>query len=385
MSSTTAEAPRTQVESLRSKDRAGNRWYRYPPTGEKFISVTAALSDTEGRRYLIPWSAKRAAVRCVDQLPLITSMLARKGRDATLEYLAQDAERDRDLKADAGTYVHDVVEALILWAASPAGTGADIVLPLLPDHLAGVEYDDQPVEAVTGWMVEGFLNFTKAWQPVFEAAEMAVFHPGLQCAGTLDIIVTITGYAIDHAAGRLVTCPGNVLVICLDVKTGKHESVTWREQVAVYRRMAECLLPMGQMAPMPRSDCAAVLRLRPDYPGFFKVMLVSGADDEAAWETFQGALTVFRRRHAASAKPGKVVYPAGPDGKIPPPLLADLYGERRGRTLSPLMKAGIHDLGELAGMTAEQCDDLDGVGPKTVVSIRRLLAEHGLHLAGEAA
>jgi hypothetical protein len=381
---TITEAPGALRESLRSKDRDGNRWYEYPPTGEQFISVTAVLGATEGKPWLVPWSAKRAAARCVDQLPLIAEMLADKGRDETLAYLAKDAEQDRDLKADTGTYVHDVVEALILWAASPEGTGRDIILPDLPDHLIGADYDGQPVEDVTEWMVNGFLNFVSDWKPRFEAAEMPVFHIALRAAGTLDLIVTIFGYAIDFERNILVPCPGAVLVICLDVKTGKHQSVTWREQVAVYRRAEECIPdPTSGMHPMPHTDCSAVLHLRPEYAKGYRVMLVSGADDEAAWGTFQHALITFHDRTAAKAKPGKVVYPIGPDGKIPAPLLADLDGEGYGRMLSPLMKAGIESLGQLAEMTAAECTALKGVGPKTVDNARGLLAEYGLCLAGE--
>ena len=383
MTITDEAAPESQVASLRSKDRDGNRWYEYPPTGEKFISVTAVLGATEGKPWLVPWAAKRSAMRCLDDLGGIAAMLERDGREATLKYLAGQAEKDRELKADAGTYVHDVVESLVLWAASPDGTGADIVLPVLPGHLHGAEYDEQPIEDVVEWMVDGFLSFVKDWQPVFVAAEMAVFLTGLRAAGTLDLIVTVTGYAIDHARSVFVPAPGSVLTLCLDVKTGKHESVTWREQVAAYRRADECLLPMGQVAPMPATDCAAVLRLRPDYEDGYKVMLVSGDDDEAAWRTFNCALATFSDRSAAKAKPGKVVYPLGPDGKIPPPRLADLDGEGWGRTLSPLMKAGVRDLGQLAAMTAEQCTELPGVGPKTRAAIRVLLGEHGLWLAGE--
>ena len=380
--STTEAPPDSSPASLRSKDRDGNRYYEYPPTGEQFISVTAVLGATEGKPWLIPWAGKRAAARCVDNLPLIAKMLEDEGRDATLKYLADDAERDRELKADAGTYVHDVVESLILWAASPAGTGSDIALPLLPEHLADAEYDDQPIEDVTDWMITGFLNFVTDWAPDFEAAEMAVFSPQLRTAGTLDIICRLTGYAIDHERSVFVPCPGNVLVVCLDVKTGKHKSVTWREQIAAYRRMTECLLPMGEIAPMPATDCAAVLHLRPEFERGYRVCLVSGDDDERAWQTFQNALITFLDRSAAKAKPGKVVYPVGPDGKIPAPLLADLDGEGWGRTLSPLMKAGIRGLDELAALGMFGCRALPGIGPKRVTEISRLLAEHGLEFAG---
>lgn len=375
------------LQRLRSMDRDGNRWYVYPGTGENFISVTAVLGATEGKPWLVPWAGKMAAARCVDNLPMIAQMLADKGRDETLRYLAEVAERDRDLKADTGTYVHDVVEALTLWAASPEGTGRDIVLPDLPDHLVGAEYEeDTPVEDVTEWMVDGFLNWVSDWNPQFEAAEMPVFLVGLRAAGTLDLIVILVGYAIDHERSMFVECPGNVLVVCLDIKTGKHQSPTWREQVAGYRRADECVPDeTSGLMPMPATDCAAVLHLRPEYARGYKLMLVSGADDAAAWETFQHALITFRDRNAAKAKPGKVVRPIGPDGKIPAPLLEDLEGEGLGRTISPLRKAGFVSLADVAAMNAAQIGAVKGVGKATIANTRKILAEYGLCFAGETA
>jgi hypothetical protein len=377
--------PESLLERLRSKDRHGNRWYEYPPTGEQFISVTAVHRATEGKPWLIDWAAAKSAARCLDNLAGMAAMLAAKGRDATLEYLAEEAGRDRALKADTGTYVHDIVEALTLWAASPAGAGAEMALPLLPDHLAGADYDDQPVEDVAEWMIDGFLQFVSDWSPEFEAAEMPVFSIRLRYAGTLDLIVRLTGYAIDHERSILVPCPGSVLVVCLDVKTGKHQSPTWREQVAAYRRAGECVPDhTSGMHPMPATDCAAVLHLRPEHARGYRLMLVSGADDAAAWETFQHALITFGDRAAAKAKPGRVVYPLGPDGTIPAPLLADLDGEGYGRMLSPLMEAGVVRLDDLASFTASQMREFRGIGPKTVVNARALLAEYGLCFAGES-
>lgn len=381
----TAEAPESLLQQLRSLDRDGNRWYTYPPTGEQFISVTAVLGATEGKPWLVPWAAKRSAARCLDNLALITRMLADKGRDETMDWLAADAEQDRDLKADTGTYVHDVVEALTIWAASPPGTGADILLPDLPGHLVGAEYDEMAVEDVTEWMVDGFLNFVSDWQPQFEAAEMPVFLLGLRAAGTLDLIIILTGYAIDYERSIFVACPGSRQVVCLDVKTGKHQSPTWREQVAGYRRADECVPDhTSGLMPMPRTDCAAVLHLRPEYTRGYKLMLVSGADDASAWDTFQHALITFRDRSAAKAKPGRVVRPVGPDGRIPAPMLEDLEGEGIGRLLSPLRKAGFASLDDLAAFTAAEVLRINGIGKATIANARKLLAEYELAFAGES-
>ena len=68
---------------------------------------------------------------------------------------------------------------------------------------------------------------------------------------------------------------------------------------------------------------------------------------------------------------------------MPPPLLADLDGEGYGRAPGALIRAGVRDLEQVAGMTAGQCLAVKDVGKKTIDVIRRMLADHGLHLAGE--
>ena len=178
----------------------GSRTYIYPPTGEKFPSVTTILSGTDGKRYLIDWSAKLAAERAVDNLERLARLKVIKGRQEAVDYAKEAAKEARELKADAGSYVHDVVEALILWGAGRSG--AEIVLPVLPEHLAGADYEeDMPVEGVTDWMIEGFLNFVADYKPIFQASEMTVFNPDLKVAGTLDIIATLPGLTVGRASG----------------------------------------------------------------------------------------------------------------------------------------------------------------------------------------
>lgn len=367
-------------ESIRDTDKVtGSRHYIYPPTGERLVSVTTILSATEGKRYLIPWAARLAAEYAIDNADMLAKTMLAEGRKAAVDIAKKQAEQIRQLKADAGTYVHDVVEALILWAASPEGTGAEIVLPLLPEHLAGADYDDQPLQDVTDWMIDGFLNFVSDFRPEFIAAEMPVFNQPLGIAGTLDIIAAFHGVKIGPA-GRFVPAPGYRLPLVTDVKTGRNLDVTWREQVAVYKRMLECLLPMGELMPLPETEGAAVLHLRPEHERGYRLMLISGADDEAAWQTFQSAYKTYRDRAAAKAKPGKVVYPLRDDGTIQAPRLADLDGEGYGRVLAPLVKHGIPDLDALAAMTVPGLLALKGVGMGTVAGARKMLADHGLTL-----
>jgi len=368
----------------------GSRTYTYPPTGEQFPSVTTVLGATEGKPWLVPWSARLAAEYAVDHLDLIgavadgramTVAAKASGRQPAVDLAKKQAAQVRDRKRDTGGWVHDVVEALILWQASPEGHGSDLVLPALPTHLRGADYDDEPVEDVADWMLTGFLNFVSDFRPVFHAAEMTVFNAALRTAGTLDMIVTLPGLATGRA-GRFV--PGGGVTPCIDVKTGKHLDVTVPEQISAYRRMTEALLPMGELVPMPQTKCSAVLHLRPEHPRGYRLMLVSGADDAAAWNRFRRAVELFEGRSAAKAKPGKVCYPLRADGTVRQPRIADLDGEGYGKALSPLIKAGVEDLEQLAAMDAGDCLKVKGVAGKVLEIIRAMLADHGLHLAGEA-
>jgi hypothetical protein len=358
--------------------------YIYPPTGEHLTRVTTVLDATNGKqRFLVPWSARLAAERAVDDIETILKILQTEGRQAAVDYTKTGAQEDRDLKRDVGSHVHRMVEALVLWQASPPGHGADLVLPELPEHLAGQDYDDDPVEVVAEWMVDGFLNWVADFRPQFLAAEMTVFNYPLGVAGTLDKIVFLPGLAIGPA-GRFI--PGDGVTICGDVKTGKNPDVTWREQIAAYRHAPECQPDRfsTDLEAMPATDAGAVLHLRPEHPRGYRFHLISGADDAHAWNLFRRDVEIFTGRKAYGAKPGKVCYPLRPDGTIQQPLIADLDGEGYGRALSPLTKAGIANLEQLAAMSAGDCLKVKGIAGKTLDIIRTMLADHGLHLADEA-
>lgn len=359
----------------------GSRSYVYPPTGEAFPSVTTVLSATEGKPWLQDWAAKLAAEYAVDHYAALGGMARMEGRDSAVAHAAREGKRLRDLKRDTGGYVHDVVEALVLWQASPEGAGAELALPLIPEHIAGMDYDGTPVEDVADAMTWGFLNWVADFSPRFEASEMTVYNPALRVAGTLDGITWLPGLTVGRA-GRFI--PGSGVRPCIDVKTGKYLDATVPEQIAAYRRMTVCRLPMDELEPMPATDCGAVLHLRPEFERGYRFMLISGADDAAAWNRFRRARELFDGRKAAKAKPGKVCYPLRADGTIRQPRLADLDGEGYGRAPGALAKAGVEDLEQLAAMTAGQLLACKGIGGKTVEATRVLLADHGLHLAGEA-
>ncbi|MCW2870253.1 MAG: hypothetical protein JWL99_1573, partial [Streptomyces oryziradicis] len=255
-------------------------------------------------------------------------------------------------------------------------------LPELPEHLIDADYDGEPLDRVVDWMVHGFVNFVAAFDPIFEAAEMTVYNPVLGVAGTLDMIIVLRGVALTPD-GRLIPAPDNLLVLCVDIKTGRNLDITVREQLAAYRRMLEALLPMGDLVPMPRTDAGAVLHLRPEHADGYRLMPISPADDAKAWNRFRRAIELDRGRSEAKPKPGKVAYPLRADGTMPARRLRDLDGEGYGRAPGVLVKAGLVDVNEVAMLTAAELLGVDGIGPKTIDVVRRILTDHGLTLVGE--
>jgi len=378
----------TTVATTREDD---SRFYPYPPTDEQLDSVTTVISGTDNKPWIKKWYGSSATAWCVDNMTLLARTLKNDGRKAAIDLGKDEAERLRGIKRDAGTYVHDVLEALIYWAASPGRTGADITLPVLPEHLADAWYDDEPLTDVVDFMVDGFIAFVSQFSPRFEATEMQVYNQPLGIAGTLDMIIVLTGYAISYGTGprgedEIVASPGSVLKACVDSKTGRSPEGTWKEQLAAYRRMTECLLPLREMHPMPATDCGAVLHLRPEYPDGYLLMLVSARDDEAAWGRFLKAVSVYRDRQEVKGKPGTSIRPLRADGTMPGPRLCDLASEGYGRALAPLRNAlgAGAELEDIARFTEADLLAVKGIGPKLIETTRAMLANHGLTLAGEA-
>lgn len=382
------------IASVATTNADDSRFYPYPPTGEQLDSVTTVIAGTNSKPWIKKWYGSSATTWCVDNMTVLARTLrderipAGERRKAAIDLGKDEADRLRGIKADAGTYVHDVQEALILWAASPSGTGADIALPVMPEHLVNAWYDDEPLVNVVDWMVDGFIAFVTQFNPVFEATEMAVYNQPLGIAGTLDMIIALDGYALSYGTGiggadEITASPGNVLRVCVDTKTGREPEGTWKEQLAAYRRMTECLMPMGDVVPMPATDCGAVLHLRPSYPDGYLLMLVSASEDEAAWGRFRKAVSVYRDRQVVKSKPGTSIRPLRADGTMPGPRLCDLASEGYGRALSPLTKAlgAATELEDLASFTESEILAISGVGPKLIDVIRGMLAARGLRFA----
>jgi hypothetical protein len=370
----------------RSYDADGKRWYTYPPTGELLRSVTSVIGGTQDKPWLAPWAAKLAVQWTIDNYhrleKLIREFGPEAGRAAFEKEAAAAAARLRDLAAAAGTYTHDVIEVLILskWQEQNAPDDEEdadaearqqnvIPLPPIPDVLVGEFIDGIPAADFADMCIEGFMNFCDDHDPQFIAAEMKAFNQAAGVAGTVDWV----GYL--RKLG--ITAVG-------DNKTGKDLSGA-REQLAAYRRMPECLMPMGQVEPMPAAEVGVVLHLRPSheqgYERGYRLLEVSAGDDAVAWNSFRRAVRLLNDREQVTGKPGRVLYPPLPDGSQPPPRIADLDGEGYGRLLSPLVKAGLGTVADLAELTEDGCLAIRNMGSKTLEIARRMLADHGLSFA----
>jgi len=347
-------------------DRPDGRWYVDPLDSEwRAESVTRVLSSTKSKPWLEAWIAKLAAIECVDNLPDITALVAQGpgGRLIAIDRIKKASAVARDLKADVGTYAHNVVEALVL--------GGDI--PSIPEHLEGRtvawDGDDDIVTIDQAWLdtlIDGFLAFVTEFDVVFEMAEATVVNTKHRYAGTLDVVAVLR---------RL-----NNQRTLIDVKSGKRLDADMGEQLAAYRNADTVWLDaLGDRAPMPRVDGAAVLHLRPAFRrGYRLVPFASGA---APFNAFLRRLRVLRDEDDQPKDAPCPLYPALPDGSQPPPHIEDVNAFGFNRYRSALIRAGAQTLTDLALFTADDLLQIPGVGPAAIGHIRHALDVHGLTLA----
>lgn len=346
-------------------DDGDARWYIDPLSGAQYASVTFILGAAHSKPWLTPWSAKIAAETAVEHHDLIGQLLnsgEAGARESAVTWLKDAARRRREIKAEIGTYCHDVVEALIL----------DTPIPTPPEHLLAA--DGSPIvidgESVDlDRIIDGFTAFVEDFDPDFLMAEATVANPTHGYAGTLDFVARLR---------RL-----NNQVVGIDTKTGAVLDEWMNPQLAAYRRADEVWLnDLGDRARMPAWDLAAILHLRTDYARGYK-LLDQPADDQAfAW--FLACRKQLEFVEAAPPVRGRPLYPARPDGSQPPMLLEDVESEGLGRCKAALRQAGIGDVAELAAFTVGDLLALPGVGEASVLAIVEALAAHQLTLTGPA-
>lgn len=338
---------------MRSENADGHRYYIHPVSGVSLPSVTTVIEGTKNKTFLGPWLSWLTAQWCAKNAHLLPEL----GPEGFVAAATAAAKLASEIKADAGTYAHKVIESVILAWADPA-TAGDIDLPTLPDHLVDAFIDGIPASEFVDVVIAGFHQFAKDHAPRFEAAEMTVFNEKLRYAGTADITANL----------RLL---GSELGL-VDVKTGKNvDRGAWAQQAA-YKRGVECLMPMGDVRPMPTVGATLLLRLRPEYATGYRLIRISDADDAHGWNRFRHALHVFRDIEDDDGPLGQVVYPPLPDGSQPPMRLVDLDGY--GPTPGLLAKSGLKTVEDVFRLDVGTLLAIDGIGParaKTALEIWR--------------
>lgn len=341
------------VEVRQPDGSEGSRWYVDPETGDLLASVTTAISSNSSKPWLTTWAAKLAAETAIEEHDLIAQMLATRIEDVELteaqfrekvyerrqgaiDYLKGAAKRKRDAASERGTWVHDVVEALIL----------DTAIPDVPE-------DVKPY-------LDSFINWWCDFDPRPFMSEATVADPRAGWAGTLDLAAFFRSLRVSGV---------------VDVKTGANLDIDMRVQMSAYRRAKEVWLPLGVKAPMPRTDRAYVLWLGTDW---YKMIDVTDESGEC-YEQFLSLLERTRWRDRQGKRIGRAIYPPLADGSQPPPLLEDIDGIP---AVTKFVTAGVVRLDDLLGKSARELFTIPGVGPGAIRALPEVCATWGQAIDG---
>jgi hypothetical protein len=225
----------------------GGRFYVWQ--GKKYWSVTTILQAVP-KMWMGPWVKKLTATYAVENIDLLSMMLARHSPAEVIEWVKKASDRKRDAGANLGSTVHEAAEAYVLGQPYPELTPAQVPY----------------MDAFKGWLDE--------WQPSFLAIEAPVFSERHWFAGTLDAIVEVQGV-------RLL----------IDYKTtasGVHAENAL--QLAAYRHSETYIgLPDGDEEATPWVDGAAVVLIRPEGVRFVPVRT-----DRAIFDMFLYVRETFR-------------------------------------------------------------------------------------------
>lgn len=328
--------------------------------GHVFPSVTTVISAASSKPWLTKWSAKLAAEFAVDQWNLVTETLTAAGREAAVDLVKGAANRMRDEAADIGTFLHDVVEALV----------TDGPVPIVPEEL-------EPY-------VDAFLQFWMDFDPTPLLAEATVSTDPAetnrqQYAGRVDLLLDILLAAADLERLGLRDVgtgsgPGRVTVL-VDVKTGANIDATMSAQLAAYRRADRVWLPLGEYAPLPKTDAAFVLHLRPN--GY---RLLPVDTDGRSYAAFLRMLELW---HWKDDKGDRIVglpilAPKEDGSQADRPIEHVL--DTSPKLCESLIAEGLPTCEAVADATAARLLKVKGVGPKTLDKIITAIGEAGLKL-----
>lgn len=310
----------------------GGRVYIDPVSDERFPSVTTIIGATSAKHGIAPWSSKLAAEFAIDNEIAWKAVLEAAGRDAAIELIAKASDRYRDAAGVRGSFVHDVIESLVL----------DKPLPLITGD----------VEAA---MLDQFLAWCADYEVEFFMSELTVANRTLGYAGTLD------GGAILHA------CHDQRALI--DAKTGKS---LWPAEVvpqlAAYRGAEEVWLPLGGKDAMPEVDLVAALHLRADGYDFTELR----GDDDAWADWTCKVASYYAARKIAGRK--SIVGRVRRDND--PWYVGDFPSLNR--YAAPLAACGLTTLEQVVMFTPTDLQRLEGIGPKAVEALLAAISSVGL-------
>ena len=354
-------------QSLVETNDDGSRWYYDPENPEvRYQSVTWTISSTESAPWLPAWAAGLAADVCLDNWALIGDMVAAVGVPATRTWIASEAKVQRELAADVGTYLHDVLEARLL----------SMPIPAPPEHVLGrtlktsgeiMQITDEML-AVWAMGIDHFLADYRV-RPVM--AEATVCNPIEGYAARVDLMAEFPGYGLG----------------LVDLKSGMvKQSAT--AQLTAQRHATEVWLPLGERIDMPPAQWGAVLHLRPKWQRGYKLQRVPTGPSEWSW--FRALTRALKERERPASE---VMYPPifDADGEAAALVESPMVEDTGLRCAKALQGAGFTWLHELANVPVEQVvsdlkrgTGIKGVGPKAVDALRGLLAAQGLSFAGES-
>lgn len=250
------------------KSAGGGRFYVWGDT-ERYWSVTSIIGGGIPNDALKWWSAKVVAEFAHDELSNWMGM----DREHAVDYLKREPFRFTGKRANVGSAVHAIAEAVALKKPAP---------------------DFRTLEERQ--IVAAFLAWVRRYAPTFVATEASVYSRAQKYAGTFDAIVEIEAAALEEHPHPWEPLPGTTIIRLLidyktggDVAEGKGVYPEAALQLNAYANADFIGAPDGSEQPIPPLSGAAVLQL-----GARGWRLVPVRLDDEIFRAFLYAREVFR-------------------------------------------------------------------------------------------
>jgi hypothetical protein len=236
---------------INADDSGEHRWYTHPITGERFLSVTAALGYI-AKRELPDWAASLSARAAIDAWSRVRDAAAidpcddqmcGQCRACVTTWLKNRHRVVRDTASHLGSRFHSAVDHQVKF-----GPGGHVDADVLP-----------------------FLDAYNAWaeraRPTFKAGEITVISRKYGYAGTLD---AVQYFGVKSELPKAMTHLRRRTAL-VDFKTGKSVGAPTAWQVNAYRYAEAMLLPDGTEQKLPRIGAGLILHVRPETEGGVKM------------------------------------------------------------------------------------------------------------------